>query len=377
MRNIGPSPAAYLAAAGGRRTADSGAIARCQDPVGQAQPDRGPPPAAAPGDTAPPEPAPGQNPPAKATPEPSTPPPPKDEGAAGKEAPSPAPATTEEEAAPEHAVVSTSYRLRQLAANLERRRWLSRSPAARRVDVNTASCTLVYVKPDDDPWVTRVVCGKTGHETPSIQGLVPAAGRQPPWRVPMDIARKEIFSKGGGYLRRAHMHVVNGQVVQRPGPNNSLGVVKFDVQDPYAIYLHDTPSKSAFSLPERHRSHGCVRVQNAVGFARLIAGQSGKADAFNKALASGKPPRWRSMRRFRCGCSTTPRSPMIPVRSPTSPTHTDGTTSWRRRSVLVRHQRKAPATSPTPTSAPDLRPPSYLTSGSRPYLAARAFGDRP
>jgi L,D-transpeptidase YcbB len=84
------------------------------------------------------------------------------------------------------------------------------------------------------------------------------------------------------------MHVVNGQVVQRPGPNNSLGVVKFDMQDPYAIYLHDTPSKSAFSLPERHRSHGCVRVQNAVGFARLIAGQSGKADAFNKALASGK-----------------------------------------------------------------------------------------
>jgi murein L,D-transpeptidase YcbB/YkuD len=179
-------------------------------------------------------------------------------------------------------------RARQLAANLERRRWLSRLPPTTRIDVNTASCIAVYRRPGNDPWSARIVCGKIGHETPSIQGFFRRLVTNPVWRVPMDIARREIFPKGGGYLRRENMHVVDGRVVQRPGPRNALGLVKFDVQDPYAIYLHDTPSKSLFALPERHKSHGCVRVQNAVGLARQIAEQNGKADAFDKALGSGK-----------------------------------------------------------------------------------------
>ena len=177
---------------------------------------------------------------------------------------------------------------RQLAANLERRRWLARTPPATRVDVNTAGAFLAYVKPDTDPIAARVVLGKVGHETPSIQASFHRLVANPPWRVPMDIARKEIFPKGGGYLRREHMRVVNGQVVQQPGPRNSLGLVKFDVEDPYEIYLHDTPAKTLFALPERHKSHGCVRVQNAVSFARHLADQAGKADQFDKALASGK-----------------------------------------------------------------------------------------
>jgi L,D-transpeptidase YcbB len=201
-------------------------------------------------------------------------------------------AAAAQQASPEDAnagfALSRADRARQLAANLERRRWLNRSPATTRIDVNTASCNVVYLRPGNDPWSARMVCGKIGHETPSIQGSFRRLVTNPAWRVPMDIARREIFPKGGGYLRRENMHVVDGRVVQRPGPRNALGLVKFDVQDPYEIYLHDTPSKSLFALPERHKSHGCVRVQNAVGLARLIAGQNGKADAFDEAMGSGK-----------------------------------------------------------------------------------------
>ena len=46
--------------------------------------------------------------------------------------------------------------------------------------------------------------------------------------------------------------------------------MKFELRDSYAIFLHDTPSKSAFNLAMRQRSHGCVRVQDAVDFARLL-----------------------------------------------------------------------------------------------------------
>lgn len=284
--------AAYLAAA------DVAAfikdpVARCQTP---AEPSA--PVPATPAQSPPPEAAPSQSPSPPAQPEQSVSPAqsaPAQGAAPSQEATvqSPIPNAAPEQAAsapapPTTAGLSRGYRARQLAANLERRRWLNRSPAATRIDVNTASCTVVYLRSGTDPWAARMVCGKIGHETPSIQGSFHRLVANPPWRVPMDIARREIFTKGRGYMRREQMHVVNGRVVQRPGPHNSLGSVKFDVDDPYEIYLHDTPSKSLFALPERHKSHGCVRVQNAVGLARLIAQQNGRLDAFNKALASGK-----------------------------------------------------------------------------------------
>ena len=79
----------------------------------------------------------------------------------------------------------------------------------------------------------------------------------------------------------------DGKLVQLPGPKNSLGLVKFDMEDPQQIYMHDTPFKELFALPERHRSHGCVRVQDALGFADLIAGEDGVDQQLQQALASG------------------------------------------------------------------------------------------
>jgi len=77
------------------------------------------------------------------------------------------------------------------------------------------------------------------------------------------------------------------QWVQESGPKNSLGLVKFDMQDKEAIYLHDTPAKAIFGMDDRHRSHGCVRVENAVQFATAIAEQEGVLDQFQEALRNG------------------------------------------------------------------------------------------
>ncbi|HZZ89450.1 MAG TPA: L,D-transpeptidase family protein [Caulobacteraceae bacterium] len=194
--------------------------------------------------------------------------------------------TAPAQGAPVGTSAAPSDQARQLAANLERRRWLNRTPAARRIDVNSAATFLVYLRPSAQPWAARVVTGSDEHQTPCIQGGFQRLIANPPWRVPEKIAAKEILPKGAGYMARQHMHVVNGLVEQEPGPHNSLGLVKFDVDDPYDIYLHDTPAKQLFKLPERHRSHGCVRVQNALDLARLIAGEAGKADEFEQALAS-------------------------------------------------------------------------------------------
>ena len=175
---------------------------------------------------------------------------------------------------------------RQLAANLERRRWTSRMPPSHRIDVNTAVAFFDYFKPDAPVLTGRTVVGRANHPTPSIQGAFHRLIANPPWRVPQDIAVKEILPKGRRYLAREHMRFVGDRLEQAPGPKSALGQVKFDVEDPYDIYLHDTPGKALFRARDRHRSHGCVRVEDAVALARGIAAETGKADAFDQALGS-------------------------------------------------------------------------------------------
>jgi murein L,D-transpeptidase YcbB/YkuD len=179
-------------------------------------------------------------------------------------------------------------RARMIAINLERRRWLERRPAGTRIDVNLASTMLEYWRGGSLFNRRRVVAGQPSWKTPQLGSTLRRVVANPPWRVPRSIARAEILPKGSAYLRRNNMTIRNGQIVQAPGPRSALGLVKFNLDSPYAIYLHDTPSKQLFGKAERHASHGCIRVQDAVDFARLIADQQGKREAFERALASGR-----------------------------------------------------------------------------------------
>ena len=165
---------------------------------------------------------------------------------------------------------SAEDRARQIALNLERRRWLKRDLAPERIEVNTAAAIMVYWKDGAPVHSNRVVCGSPTNQTPSLEKQFASVVANPPWYVPASIARNEILPKGPGYLASQNMYVSNGQVIQRAGPTAALGYVKFELRDSYAIFLHDTPSKAAFNLSMRQRSHGCVRVQGAVDFARLL-----------------------------------------------------------------------------------------------------------
>ena len=99
---------------------------------------------------------------------------------------------------------------------------------------------------------------------------------------------EEIAPKGPGYLARNNMERRDGWIVQLPGPDNALGQVKFDMRNDESIYLHDTPAKHLFQQNQRHFSHGCVRVEDALGFARMIAEAGGKLREFEQALGTGE-----------------------------------------------------------------------------------------
>ena len=165
---------------------------------------------------------------------------------------------------------SADDRARQIALNLERRRWLKRELNPERIEVNTAAAIMVYWKDGRPVHSNRVVCGAPATQTPSLEKPFASVVANPPWYVPAGIARREILPRGPGYLASQNMYISNGTVIQRAGPTAALGYVKFELRDSYAIFLHDTPSKAAFNLSMRQRSHGCVRVQNAVEFARIL-----------------------------------------------------------------------------------------------------------
>ena len=175
-------------------------------------------------------------------------------------------------------------RARQLAVAMERLRWLPRNPPKTRIDVNTAASFLDYWRDGQHVDHRKVINGEPDKPTPQLQAPIVNLVAHPTWTVPDGIAAKEVADKGQAWLAKNNFVQKNGHWVQESGPKNSLGVVKFDMKDDEAIYLHDTPAKSLFALSDRHRSHGCVRVENAVQFATALAQQEGILDRFQEAM---------------------------------------------------------------------------------------------
>lgn len=195
--------------------------------------------------------------------------------AEGKEKDDERPAQANELPADERAII--------LAVNMERRRWLERQPPNTRIDVNTAAAFLRYFRDGNLADRRVVVVGEPGWETPQLGSPIFRLVANPTWTVPESIERDELASLSAGQLARRNIERENGRLVQQPGPQNALGLVKFDMENDHAIYLHDTPAKQMFGRDDRHLSHGCVRVQDALGFARLLAQHEGKLDQFERA----------------------------------------------------------------------------------------------
>ena len=184
--------------------------------------------------------------------------------------------------------MSNADRARAIAVAMERLRWLERTPPATRIDVNIAAARLTYWRDGKIVDSRKVVVGEPDTETPQLGSPIYRLVANPTWTVPRSIQQKELAKKGAGYLKANNMVWKDGWIVQQPGPKNSLGLVKFDMLNDHAIYLHDTPAKALFGMVQRQRSHGCVRVDDALGFAEMLAKDEGVLDEWHKARETGK-----------------------------------------------------------------------------------------
>lgn len=170
--------------------------------------------------------------------------------------------------------VPVADRIAALKMNLERWRWMPEDLGARYAVVNIAAFTLDVFDRDRTALTMRTVVGKQYHETPFFAAKITDVVVNPWWNVPDSIADKELWPKlrrDRGYFARENFVVTNdGRIRQRPGPKNSLGRLKFQMKNPYDVYLHDTPAKSLFDSHVRAFSHGCIRLQKPVELAMLL-----------------------------------------------------------------------------------------------------------
>jgi L,D-transpeptidase YcbB len=174
--------------------------------------------------------------------------------------------------------VPAAFRLGEIAANMERYRWLPRSFGARYIFVNVPAFKLEAYDSGQKALEMKVIVGQEYQDraTPVFADSMETVVFRPYWNVPPGIAAKEVFPKGSAYMARENMETYREggetRVRQRPGPKNALGFVKFLFPNDFNIYLHDTPNHELFKEDVRAFSHGCIRVEKPAELAQWVLG---------------------------------------------------------------------------------------------------------
>ena len=197
--------------------------------------------------------------------------------------------------------VPLSARIQQLSDSLERWRWLPNEYVNAPLMVNLPEFVLRGYSGEGPThtldFTMKVVVGKAldEHDTPVFTHQMKYLIFRPFWNVPNSIVKNELtghLEKSGiGYLASHNFETVDntGKLVhasaaqvehfnvivrEKPGPKNSLGLIKFMFPNEYDIYLHSTPQPELFSRSRRDFSHGCVRVQHPDDLAVWVLSRS-------------------------------------------------------------------------------------------------------
>ena len=171
--------------------------------------------------------------------------------------------------------VDEAERVDHIRASMERWRWMPRTLGDDYVWVNVPTYRLSLYE-GDTPVVTHdVVVGAPHTPTPLISARIGSIIVNPWWTLPPTVMVEGKVRPGPGARSKGYVFGRAGdgrlRIRQRPGPTNSLGRLKIDMPNAYAIYLHDTPAKVLFEKQERALSHGCIRVKDIADLAeRLI-----------------------------------------------------------------------------------------------------------
>lgn len=183
----------------------------------------------------------------------------------------------------------------RIAVTLDKYKQLPEKMPETYIWVNLPGYYLWMINADTVVFESKVICGKPDTRTPLLTGKISDMITYPTWTVPNSIIVKQYLPKlknNPNYISRIGLKLLNSKgevvdpttinwskysrgipykVMQGSGDNNSLGVIKFNFDNPYFVYLHDTNQRYLFKNSSRALSHGCVRVQDWEKLAYYIA----------------------------------------------------------------------------------------------------------
>ena len=177
--------------------------------------------------------------------------------------------------------VPATFRLGQIAANMERYRWMPRSLGAKYVFVNVPSFRLDAYEDGKQVMKMKVIVGAEYEDknTPVFADSMQYVVFRPYWNATDSIAAKELWPKAEAdptFLERNNYEMVTEggkeRIRQKPGDKNALGLVKFMFPNSFSIYMHDTPEGQLFQKDVRAFSHGCIRLEKPAEMAQWVLG---------------------------------------------------------------------------------------------------------
>jgi len=186
-------------------------------------------------------------------------------------------------------------KFKRIAITLDRYKQLPAKLPPKYIWVNLPGYYLQMINADTVVFESKVICGRPETRTPLLTSEISDIITYPTWTVPTSIIVKQYLPRlknNPNYISKLGLKLINNKgetispgsvnwskysrgipyrVVQGSGDNNSLGVIKFNFDNPYAVYLHDTNQRYLFKNASRALSHGCVRVQEWEKLAYYIA----------------------------------------------------------------------------------------------------------
>jgi L,D-transpeptidase YcbB len=215
--------------------------------------------------------------------------------------------------------VSLSDRIQQIQISLNNWRWLPQKLGDNHVRINIADFRLGAFEKGKQIFSMKVVVGRKSDSTPVFNDLAIAVILNPPWNVPGSIAKEEILpelKKNPNYLSNHGMELLSDRtkeetilradsidwsqvdtnhfefrIRQKFGESSALGRIKINLENPFNIYLHDTPSKQYFERDKRALSHGCIRLEHPLKLAEWLLGPDSKWSQKNLSseISKGQP----------------------------------------------------------------------------------------
>jgi murein L,D-transpeptidase YcbB/YkuD len=203
--------------------------------------------------------------------------------------------------------VTDTFKCKTVLLAMNYRRYFTVNHQSEYIVVNIPTTEAEYYKNDLLALKMKTVVGRKDKQTPVFASYITNIITFPHWTVPHDIGVNEILpkvQKNANYLEQNSFDIIDSKgndidesglnwsdynaknfpytFRQSTGQNNALGVLKFELQNPFSIFLHATNSNSSFAKDNRFLSHGCIRLEKPFELAdALLRGEIDVAELKN------------------------------------------------------------------------------------------------